>query len=97
MAFIRTKQQHGHTYYYLVENRREGGKVRQKVIVYLGRHATVAAALEETQRRIGIFKRLLQQGTSTVSSEHTQQEFRETLQQLEERYGVLQAHMKEGV
>jgi len=36
MAFIRAKVCRGRTYYYLVENRREGKEVRQKVLKYLG-------------------------------------------------------------
>jgi len=36
MAFIRSKNIRGHTYYYLVETHREGKKVRQKVLKYLG-------------------------------------------------------------
>ena len=36
MAFVRTKKIKNKTYYYLVESRREGGKVKQKVIKYLG-------------------------------------------------------------
>jgi len=34
--FIRAKKIDGRTYYYLVEGRREGGKVRQKILKYLG-------------------------------------------------------------
>ena len=36
MAFVRIKHISGRAYYYLVENKREGKKVRQKVIKYLG-------------------------------------------------------------
>ncbi len=36
MAFVRTKRKGNRIYYYLVENRREGERVRQKVIKYLG-------------------------------------------------------------
>lgn len=36
MAYIRAKKRNGKTYYYLVEGIREGGKVKQKVIRYLG-------------------------------------------------------------
>jgi len=36
MAFVRTKKIKNKTYYYLVESKREGNKVRQKVIKYLG-------------------------------------------------------------
>lgn len=36
MAFIRTKEIKGRLYYYLVKSFREDGKVKQKVIKYLG-------------------------------------------------------------
>jgi len=36
MAFIRAKRRGDKTYYYLVQNKREGRKVRQKVLKYLG-------------------------------------------------------------
>ena len=36
MAFIRAKRQGDKVYYYLVESRREGKRVRQKVLKYLG-------------------------------------------------------------
>ena len=39
MAFVRTKRQGNRIYYYLVESKREGKKVRQKVIKYLGTKA----------------------------------------------------------
>lgn len=37
MAFVRAKTINGNTYHYLVESRRTGTTVRQKVIRYLGR------------------------------------------------------------
>ena len=36
MAYIRAKKRGGKTYYYLVEGRRDGNKVKQKVVQYLG-------------------------------------------------------------
>lgn len=36
MAFVRRKNINGRVYLYRVENRWEGGKVRQKVLEYLG-------------------------------------------------------------
>ena len=36
MAFIRKKKVNGKLYYYLVENNLIEGKVRQKVLMYLG-------------------------------------------------------------
>lgn len=37
MSWIRAKQIKGRTYYYEVENRREGGKTKQRVLRYLGK------------------------------------------------------------
>ena len=58
MAFIRAKQRRGKdgrvlTYYQLVENRRERGRVRQHVLAYPGTHPTLAAliAAEEEELR----------------------------------------------
>ena len=45
MAFIRRKTIKGAEYHYLVEGVRKDGKVRQRVICYLGRHSTVKSAL----------------------------------------------------
>ena len=36
MAFIRSKRKGNRIYYYFVESKREGSKVRQRVIKYLG-------------------------------------------------------------
>ena len=45
MAFVRTKKIKGKNYYYVVEGKRdEDGKVKQKVIKYLG---TVESILEK--------------------------------------------------
>lgn len=46
MAFVRKKTVNGREYHYLVENRREDGKVRQRVLAYLGQHSTVSEALD---------------------------------------------------
>jgi hypothetical protein len=44
--FVRKKKtSSGKTQHYLVESRRENGKVRQKVLFYLGEHATAEEAL----------------------------------------------------
>jgi len=36
MAYVRAKKRGDKTYYYLVEGRREGDRVRQRVLKYLG-------------------------------------------------------------
>lgn len=51
MAFVRTKQKGNSIYYYLVENKREGTKVRQKVIKYLGVQRPTKEEIEAILRR----------------------------------------------
>ena len=41
MAFVRAKKRGAKVYYYLVENKRDGKKIRQKVLKYLGTHPEV--------------------------------------------------------
>ena len=50
MAFIRSKKIKGQTYYYIVENRLVEGKVRQKVLRYLGKADSI---LEKLKKRGG--------------------------------------------
>lgn len=47
MAFLRSKIINGKEYFYLVENRRENKKVRQKVIKYIGDRKKVAGILSK--------------------------------------------------
>ena len=50
MAFIRTKRQGNRIYYYLVESKRDGKKVRQKVIKYLGVEPPTKEQIETVRR-----------------------------------------------
>ncbi len=50
MAFVRSKRKGNRTYYYLVESRREGNKVRQKVIKYLGAEMPTKEQIEILRR-----------------------------------------------
>jgi len=50
MAFVREKKREGKTYYYLVEGKRVNGKVKQKVLKYLGnRPERVKVTLDKAQ------------------------------------------------
>ena len=44
VAYIRKKMIDGVQYHYLVEGTRVDGKVKQRVIAYMGKHKTVGAA-----------------------------------------------------
>jgi hypothetical protein len=46
MSFVRSKMVNGHEYLYLVENQREGQRVRQTVLRYLGRAGRAASERE---------------------------------------------------
>ena len=103
MAFIRKKQQKGKSYYYLVVNQRDGGKVKQKVIAYLGKHATLEAALQAMQQRMAIAKggirceeewirRNAEQGLCTARDEHLKQFYLQKCQRLEERLAKLELY-----
>ena len=50
MAFVRTKRIKNKTYYYLVESKREGNKVRQRVIKYLGTEMPTKEQIEAMRR-----------------------------------------------
>ena len=50
MAFVRVKRRGNREYYYLVEGKREGKKVRQKVIKYLGTEPPTKEQIEIIRR-----------------------------------------------
>jgi hypothetical protein len=51
MAFIRAKKKGKKVYYYLVENYREGTKVKQKVLHYLGTTNSIKEKLEKLREK----------------------------------------------
>jgi hypothetical protein len=60
MVFVRKKKVKGREYYQLVESRRVDGKPRQKVLLHLGKHATVDAALKNWSKEIRNLRRRAQ-------------------------------------
>ena len=51
--FVRKKKaKQGNDYHQLVENRRVGGKVRQRMVLHLGEHATVDDAIKRWPRKV---------------------------------------------
>ena len=45
--FIKKITSHGRTYYYIVESRRTGGKVKHKILNYLGTAENLLSMLEK--------------------------------------------------
>ena len=58
MAYVRKNRVDGVEYYQLVQGYREEGKVKQRVLAYLGRYPTVDAALEDLPRSIEVSRRV---------------------------------------
>jgi hypothetical protein len=50
--FVRTKKVGEHRYHQLVENYRQDGRHRQRVLVHLGEHTTAEAALEAAREKL---------------------------------------------
>jgi hypothetical protein len=72
MAFVRGKRTFAsgggyYERYYLVETRREGGKVRQVVLAYLGGAKTVEGALSWARQELGWTLRELEDAGWSVS------------------------------
>ncbi len=57
--FIRQKTVKGETYYRVVETYRDDGKVRHRVVAFLGRHPDPAVAIKTRKRMIRTVQRKL--------------------------------------
>ena len=51
MAYIRNKKIKGKTYYYVVEGKLIKGKVKQKVLLYLGSINNIIKVFSESKKR----------------------------------------------
>jgi hypothetical protein len=52
MAYVRAKHRGQRVYYYLVESKREGNKVKQRVIRYLGTKPPTEEELENILKEV---------------------------------------------
>lgn len=50
--YIRAKHYQNRTYYTVVRTERDGGKVRQRQVTYLGKHRTLESAISDLEARI---------------------------------------------
>ena len=65
MAFIREKRRGSRSYFYLVENVRDNGKVRQKVIRYVGTRRPRLLGMDDYSRELArILRELLAAGSA---------------------------------
>ena len=58
MAFIRRKRTSGGTVYQVVRSYRDGGRVRQQVLLSLGYKATLTSALAQERQQLAAAERL---------------------------------------
>jgi hypothetical protein len=59
VAYVRKNRVDNGVYYQVVEGYREGGKVKQRVLAYLGTHNTVDKALEKLPRDIELQRTIM--------------------------------------
>ena len=52
MSYVRAKRRGQRVYYYLVESKREGDKVRQRIIRYLGTRPPTEEELENILKEV---------------------------------------------
>ncbi len=67
--FVRKKKVGSHEYYQLVENRRERGKVRQRVLAHLGRYESLEDNLEDLERNIAEYRQAARDHRKKVEEE----------------------------
>lgn len=51
MAFLRAKKINNNYYYYLVKSERINGKVRQKVVKYIGKSKNLVSIIEYAEQK----------------------------------------------
>ena len=86
MAFVRRKRVGPYEYYQLVENRWMDGTPRQRVLLHLGRYATVEAALEGWPKEVeGLRRFASQQWDKADRLKKEEPSFERTLEILIER------------
>ena len=66
--YIRAKHQQGRTYYAVVRAEREGGKVRQRLVTYLGKHSSLESAISEIEAHIHKAHLCLEQSKTLFNS-----------------------------
>lgn len=86
------------TFYYLVENYREGGKVRQRTLAYLGKYPSVEEALAGLQNEIehayeqaAHFDEWYKKSPGTTYYRDVAQKYREKVPQIQAKLDRLQA------
>jgi hypothetical protein len=70
MAFIRAKSVDGREYYQLVENYREDGRHRQRVLAHLGTSPDVGAAIERHTKDLENLRGTMAHRTSVLNHAH---------------------------
>ncbi len=86
MAYVRRKQAKGQTFYQLVESYRDGGKVRQRVIMHLGQYPTAEDAITGLRERAVRLRDAARQAREMASCRATERQYREDQEWLRAQY-----------
>lgn len=68
MSFVREKKVGNYRYFYLVQNKRVDGKVKQKTILCLGHCPTVTNAVTDLTRRAGSYRQYAASATRRANN-----------------------------
>lgn len=89
--YIRAKNHKGRTYYAVVRAEREGGKVHQRLVTYLGKHSTLEAAISDLEARIENAHLIVEQCQTRFNAPQRAAEAKQKLHELNDRLETLRA------
>ena len=91
-VYVRSKIVKGTAYYQIVEGRREGGRVRQRVVLALGRTPDPEAALKGMKRTLARLRR-----DQPYVSSPRRERLDASIAELETKCGMLHGFIKDGL
>lgn len=89
--YIRAKHCQNHTYYAVVRSERKDGKVRQRLVVYLGKHSTLESAISYQETCIEAMHRFIKQQQTRLNTPEKAAEATQQLRKHSDRLELLRA------
>jgi predicted RNase H-like nuclease (RuvC/YqgF family) len=93
--YIRAKHYKDRTYYAVVRSERDGGKVHQRLVTYLGKHRTLEAAISDLEARIENVRLVVEQWQTRFNAPQRVAEEKWRLRELKDRLETLRALQRE--
>lgn len=93
--YIRAKHYKGRTYYAIVRSERDGGKVYQRQVTYLGKHSTLESAINDLEAEIENGHLIVEQWLIRFNDPEMAAESRQRLQKVIDRLETLRVLQRE--